>query len=290
MRTVSIVLPVYNGEKYLAESIKSILGQTFRNFELIVVNDCSTDSTERIVMEFLENDQRIRYIKNDVNSKLPRSINNGFAEATGKYWTWTSDDNIMHPNMIEKLVSYLDSHDNVDLVYTDYNQIDETGRFLGSIAVEPESAIYIKNVVGASFMYRSDIAKRIGGYDTDRFLVEDYEYWLRINLNGTIACLHECLYDYRIHGGSLTAKRQKEVQCALAKLRWDYLKRYDDSKLKPTVRYNYFNFLLGFTQNRWLRIAQRVKYAIKNPSYVAFLVEHGGKYSGNGMVEGKKNA
>lgn len=278
-KLVSIVLPVYNGEKYLREAIDSILKQSYREFELIIVNDCSTDSTEKIIQEYMEIDSRIVYCQNKVNSKLPKSLNNGFKLAKGEYWTWTSDDNLLHINMIERLVNYLDLNSDTDLVYTDYNLIDENGTLVETVTADKPNLIYIKNVVNASFMYRSSVAKSVGEYDTTRFLVEDYEYWLRINLHGKINSYHECLYDYRNHGGSLTATRKAEVQKVLKKLRWDYLDKYIEKKFPKDWIYNYFNYLMGFSDNRLERIRLRLTFMRKYPGYVLYFIRNQGKSS-----------
>lgn len=94
MCKVSIILPVYNGERYLEQSIRSVLNQTYTDLELVIVNDCSTDYTETIIMKFVNEDKRVKYIRNDENMKLPGSLNVGFSHATGEYYTWTSDDNM----------------------------------------------------------------------------------------------------------------------------------------------------------------------------------------------------
>ena len=98
MPKISVVLPVYNGEAYLKDAIKSILNQTFQDFELIIVDDCSTDRTTEIVKRYVDCDSRIILIQNKVNLKLPESLNKGFSHATGDYWTWTSCDNLYMPD------------------------------------------------------------------------------------------------------------------------------------------------------------------------------------------------
>ena len=128
---ISIVLPVYNGEAYLEESIKSILRQTYSCFELIIVNDCSTDMTETIIRRYMEEDDRIILISNCENQRLPKSLNIGFAVSKGQYLTWTSDDNLYYPEALEKMVNYLKGHKEDGLVYADMNLIDETGRIIG---------------------------------------------------------------------------------------------------------------------------------------------------------------
>ena len=113
---VSIILPVYNGQKYLRQAMASCLGQTYKNIELIVVDDCSTDSTPEIVRSFT--DSRVRYIRNEQNQRLPRSLNIGFAQARGEFFTWTSDDNYYRPEAIGRMVEYLQTHQ-ADFVYCD---------------------------------------------------------------------------------------------------------------------------------------------------------------------------
>lgn len=100
---ISIVLPVYNGEKYLRESIDSILAQTYKNWELLIVDDCSTDSSSEIAKEYVSKDRRIYYYHNENNLRLPRNLNKGFSLARGNYLTWTSDDNRFKPTALEKM-------------------------------------------------------------------------------------------------------------------------------------------------------------------------------------------
>ena len=90
---VSIVLPSYNGKKYIRESIESVLAQTFPYWELVLVDDCSTDGTGAVMDAYASKDSRIRVIHNATNQRLPRSLNIGFRETWGEYLTWTSDDN-----------------------------------------------------------------------------------------------------------------------------------------------------------------------------------------------------
>ena len=266
-KLVSIVLPVYNGEKYLEQSIESVLNQTYRNIELIIVNDCSDDSSEEIILKYKAIDNRVIYIKNAVNSKLPQSLNNGFAVANGEYFTWTSDDNIYHLNAIETMVSFLNKHLDVGLVYCDFNVINESGEFKYLVEVgDPDQQLYA-NLVGACFLYRRDVAKCVGEYDPSLFLVEDYEYWLRINLQFRIAPLHNCLYDYRWHERSLTLTRTKEIHDALEKLQWKYLGKYESSSMEKYVLFDYFDFLVNKKENKRERVWLKLVFSIKHINY-----------------------
>lgn len=206
-KLISIVLPVYNGEKYLGKALKSIVQQSYKNFELIIVDDCSTDRTPDIIRKYSDKDKRIQYIKNARNLKLPKALNAGFARANGSYLTWTSDDNCYKPNALEVMVKYLECHSNIDMVYANYTEIDFAGKIIRKRYLEEPREIVYKNVVGACFLYRNEVAKCVGEYDANLFLAEDYDYWIRINKVGTIAHIANNLYYYRIHGESLTSDR-----------------------------------------------------------------------------------
>lgn len=212
MPTVSIVLPTYNGAKYLSESLDSVLAQTFTDWELIAVDDCSTDNTLSILREYEKKDERIRVIHNEVNKKLPESLNVGFREAAGKYLTWTSDDNRYHLNALATLKNFLDTHLDVALVYATMTLMDESGTNIRVFNPDADSKkLLLSNIIGACFMYRREVLQTIGEYDTDLFCVEDWDYWLRIAAKYNIHHLPQVLYDYRQHGGSLTQTKHDKV-------------------------------------------------------------------------------
>ena len=130
MPKVSIIIPTYNGEKYIKESIESVLNQTYNDWELIIVNDSSTDNTLSILKDYEQKDGRIKVITNKTNLKLPASLNVGFSYASGEYYTWTSDDNMYKSDAIEKMVNYLDSNQSCDLVSFNFDFITEDGVFI----------------------------------------------------------------------------------------------------------------------------------------------------------------
>ena len=227
---VSIVLPTYNGEKYLSESIESVINQTYKNWELIIVNDCSTDGTLEIIKKYTEKDERIKFITNEINSKLPQSLNNGFKLAKGNFYTWTSDDNYYDPKAIEQMVNYLILNPDKAMVYADFYNLDEISNKKEKavlLPVTPQNMLD-SNCIGACFMYRKSIAEKVGEYDTSKFLVEDYDYWLRIMLAGKIGHIPQILYTYRIHNSSLTGKRHREVSKKAELLRSSYYSKYKE--------------------------------------------------------------
>lgn len=218
MRKVSIVLPVYNGEKYIEEAIRSVINQTYENWELIIVNDCSTDSTSDILEQYKNVDGRIKIINNMENRKLPKSLNIGFERAEGEYYTWTSDDNQYEKHAIETMVRCLEENLEYGMVYCDSYIINEAGEVTEKVSRDLKE-LYYNNCIGACFMYRRSVAKITGTYNPEMFLVEDYDYWLRISKRYPIYHCKEYRYYYRKHEGSLTATRYADIRKSLYQLR-----------------------------------------------------------------------
>lgn len=245
---VSIVLPSYNGAKYIQESIDSVLGQTFPSWELILVDDCSTDETAAIAASYAAKDSRIRVIHNAVNQRLPRSLNIGFREARGKYLTWTSDDNRYLPRAIEVMVRALDVDPATPMVCAAMDYIDASGTVLGRADAYEDDLIWVENRVGACFLYRREALSQVGGYDPAKVYVEDYDYWLRLRAAmGEIRRISETLYQYRLHEASLTTQKEREVWHQRGKLYLTYQAEIfrdcqNDPKLLCAM---YYDFLLS---------------------------------------------
>ena len=205
---VSIILPVYNGERFLTQSIKSCLEQTHNNIELIIVNDCSTDNSLKIAENFKLNDDRVSIISNATNKKLPFSLNIGHKTARGKFVTWTSDDNFYEKRAIETLLKTIQNN-HWDIVYSNFNIIEESGRFRKIMNLENASSLLFGNSIGASFLYKKDVFIRNDGYDNQLHSVEDYDFWLRASLHSKFLHLDKILYNFRSHDASLSSKLAK---------------------------------------------------------------------------------
>jgi glycosyltransferase involved in cell wall biosynthesis len=205
---ISIVLPTYNRAKYLQQALDSILAQTEKNWELIIVDDGSTDNTPEIAVEYAARDERIRVISNRENEKLPESLNIGFRQARGVFLTWTSDDNMYKPAALKVMREYLENH-SIDMVFAGYDEMDANGRIVCSVSsYRPPAALAFECNVGACFMYTKKIADKVGEYDKNLFCGEDYDYWCRIALAGAVAYLPDNLYIYRRHRDALTTVKQ----------------------------------------------------------------------------------
>lgn len=209
---ISVVLPVYNGSQYLHQSIQSILDQTYGDFELLIIDDCSTDSTPAIIAGFQARDSRIRSVRHEKNRRLPGSLNTGFRMARGDFVTWTSDDNLYKPTAFQEMAGFLDEHPDIGFVYSDYDLIDEKGEIIRVVSAGDWKTLGLTDVIGGCFLYRRHIHEMIGYYDESTYLAEDLEFELRAMVNGFgFQPLHRNLYQYRDHPGSLTSTKSRQI-------------------------------------------------------------------------------
>ncbi len=222
---ISVVLPVYNGEDLVSFAIESVLSQTEKNFELIIVNDGSTDGTREIIEEYAKCDSRITII-NQENEKLPSALSKGFSVARGEFFTWISADNVMLPTALGTMKKELLNSDSA-MVFGNMKIIGKGGKvkrghfwyekpyFSGNVIL-PENIdalnTYANNTVGACFMYRASAAFVLGDYSKYKNTLESYDYWMRLNCLFKITHTKEKspMYLYRRHENSMTA-RDKEL-------------------------------------------------------------------------------
>lgn len=215
---VSIVLPTYNGARFLAAAIDSCVAQTYGNWELIIVDDGSRDETPRLVADYVQKDCRVQYVKHAVNRKLPAALNTGFRQAGGELLTWTSHDNLFRPTALAVMAAFLEAHPDVDVVYAERTLIDEKGRAVGYGVARPPEELPYWNAVGGCFLFRRSLADRVGPYEEQLFLAEDYEFWLRALGKCRFHALHADLYLYRVHQESLSTTRRRDVIMATRQL------------------------------------------------------------------------
>lgn len=237
MPKISVILPVYNGGRYLKDAIESVLAQTLQNFELIIIDDCSTDDSAEIAQRYAVIDSRVTYERNDVNLKLPKALNKGFDTARGEYWTWTSCDNLYMPEALEEMTKALDTHADIGLVYASMQMIDEFGRSQEVIDAGPSGHLIFRNVVGACFLYRRVIAEKIGEYNPNLFLCEDYDYWLRIACVSKIHSIKETLYLYRRHRDNLSHQHEEKVIAKGIAVQKQYYSRFIKTRKDAALFY-----------------------------------------------------
>ncbi|MFV0186645.1 glycosyltransferase [Empedobacter falsenii] len=206
--TVSVVLPVYNGELYLKDAISSILNQTFNDFEFIIINDGSTDNSLNIINSF--DDNRIVLIDQQ-NQGLAKSLNNGLKKAKGKYIARMDADDIALPNRFERQIQYLKENPNIKLLGTAIDMIDKDGNIIATDVPYTGDAFLKKFLkkVGNPFkhptvIFDREIALKVGGYNENiGKYFEDYFLWNEIAHYGDIEILNEVLLKYRVTPGSI---------------------------------------------------------------------------------------
>lgn len=205
---VSVLLPVYNGERYLEDAVESILSQSFRDFELIVVNDGSTDRSREIVLGFT--DPRIRYFEQE-NAGLSATLNRAVSLARGRYLARQDSDDVSFPERFAKQVAFLDAHPECGMVGTwaeiweEGSRSDRAHRHPACDGVLRFELLFNNPFVHSSMMLRREAVEAVGGYldDRSRQLPEDYELWSRISRRFRVANIPEFLHVYRETGGSI---------------------------------------------------------------------------------------
>ncbi|MCF0186974.1 MAG: glycosyltransferase [Bacteroidaceae bacterium] len=202
------------------------------------------DETLAVATKYAKTDSRIKVVSNEVNLKLPMTLNRGFDEANGDYYTWTSDDNMYKPNAFQKLVDELEANPDCVMVYSDYTNIDADDNVIDEgTLMEPEH-ICEGNVCGACFLYTAEVAKKVGKYDANLFLAEDYDYWIRIYHEGKMRHIKESLYLYRRHAQSLTETKKASVNMQTYRaLEKNFLTLYSEAK-KDKMSYAFFSQLI----------------------------------------------
>lgn len=205
---VTVLMPVRNGEKYIREAIDSVLCQSYANFELLIVNDGSIDSTDEIIRSF--SDQRIRHI-----TRLPQGIsaalNDGLRQAAGAYIARFDADDICLPHRLEKQVAFLDSHPDYVLVGSDAEYIEENGNHLFDFKCAGHSNEEMrKNIavvcpfIHSAVMYRKDPIMLSGGYTDHAHSFEDHLLWVNVVKLGKCCNLSEQLVKIRFNPSSVT--------------------------------------------------------------------------------------
>ena len=203
---ISILLPVYNAENYVQETIASILAQTYTHFELIVINDGSTDRSQEIIDFF--NDKRIITLKNEHNIRLIATLNLGLQKAKGKYIARIDADDIMLPNRISKQVMFLEENLDYGMVGS---YVQTFGDVEGSIfyplddaSIRYTSMFYNPFVHSTVMLRASVIATNLLDYDSTMLHVEDYALWIQIMRVSKVANLPEILVRYRVHASQIS--------------------------------------------------------------------------------------
>lgn len=244
---VSVLMPVFNAEKYLSEAIQSILSQSFRDFEFIVIDDGSTDSSASIIKSF--HDDRIVYVKNEQNLGIVKSLNKGISLAKGEFVARMDADDISHPLRFEKQIEFFEQNPLVAMCGGFYKIIDNEGKIIGEETFETDpdllkcELMFYCPFAHPSLMIKKNVLNELNGYK-ELTPVEDYELWLRINAKYKSVNIPEYLLFYRWHGSNISITK-KNVQIK-------YLGNAIDHNLNDIgFSKKYINYHIRFLAGSW---------------------------------------
>ncbi len=244
-------MPVYNREKYIAEAIDSILKQTFQDFELIIVDDGSTDKTPQIIKEY--KDKRIRVIQNNKNMGVAVTRNIGYAAAKGMYIAVTDSDDINHKNRLAKQVTILDDNPDVDVVGFFYQELYDNGK-LGRIVRFNEhneairsNWIFTQGIIGIPMFRKSKLKDRNILFHNEGYKAAvDYQWYTSLSEEIMIYCIPEVLYYYRRHESQLSTDSYSIQQSYSDKIR---LKQLEKIGLFPSEQEMKIHQMLSYYNN-----------------------------------------
>ena len=209
MNLVSIITPVYNSEKYLGETIKSVQDQTYENWEHILVDDCSKDNSEAIIKTYQQKDSRIKYHRLQVNSGAGIARNKAIELAQGDFIAFLDGDDVWHPEKLSRQLEFMQNSKSA-FSFTGYDTMNEKSEKLGNVIYPPQEVTY------KSALFKNPIGCLTAMYDVTYFgkqympvirKRQDYALWLRLLKKTNGYGLNECLASYRIGNESISANK-----------------------------------------------------------------------------------
>jgi glycosyltransferase involved in cell wall biosynthesis len=209
---ISIVMSAYNSERFISDSISSILNQTYEDWELVIINDASSDNTLKIIDQFSEKDSRIKLIDNENNLGLTVSLNVGIKNSNGEFIARLDSDDLAEPFRLDTQFNYLRTHSDVGLVGSGAYLINSYGNKIGSMNVMSQQyfvnkfLIHLNPFIHSSIMVRREALNNIGSYREKFRYSQDYDLILRLHDKYTLSNISMPLIRWRVSDGSLTMK------------------------------------------------------------------------------------
>lgn len=232
---VSIITPMYNAEKFVENTIKSVLNQTYSQWEMLIVDDCSTDSSAEIVKSYATKDSRIKYLKSDSNKGVSNARNMALASAKGQFIAFLDSDDMWYESKLEKQINFMKKN-NYTITFTAYELIDEDNNKLNKIINIPEKVDY-KNLLKSNSLGCLTVVIDRSKVDFDIRMSgvrhEDYALWLSILKSGHVAHgINEVLALYRKSNNSLSGNKLKSALWT-----WNIYKNVEKLPIHKSIYY-----------------------------------------------------
>ncbi|MBN1353399.1 MAG: glycosyltransferase, partial [Candidatus Omnitrophica bacterium] len=244
---VTVLMPVYNGERFLREAVKSILNQTYTDYELLIIDDASRDSSAEIINSF--SDRRIRFVKNKKNMGQMNTMNKGLGLVSGEYIARMDQDDISLPGRLEKEVKVLDANPEIPLVFSDTYIIDSKGKRRKKTVLDRVKAGekcdfngFLRgdfHICQCTTLIRRSIFDKVGLYNPAYKITAEHElYHFRILFDHEIKFIKEPLTEYRLYGGNTTSdveRTSNEIMDAMVKFTKKAIPGYQQKLLKNAI-------------------------------------------------------
>ena len=215
---VSVLMAVHNGEAYLTEAIDSLLAQTLSDFELVVVDDASTDGTAALLDAYAARDARLVVLRNERNLGLAAALNCGLERCRAPLIARADADDIYALERLERQLRYLNSHPEIGVLSTGYHRVDADGQLRRTVRPPTRDKyirfrkLFMNSLLHPGVMFRASVVRAVGGYDPGYWTAQDSDLWARLRPHTRMANLPEPLVRYRVHGQSTMRSRGAEGQ------------------------------------------------------------------------------
>lgn len=239
---ISIIVPVYNGECYLYETLKSVSSQTYQNYELILVNDGSRDSSADIIENFILQDSRCRII-HQANSGVAEARNSGIRASKGDYIALLDQDDTWEPHKLAAQVDYLREHPHASLVHTQIGFVDENSTLLPTpswawvddLPGDSLLALYERNRIATfTVLFRRRVIESVGLFREAFAPSDDWDYWLRLALSFNLGFIPDTLGHYRVHSTN-ASRDQQRMQLAEVRVVENFPKEFPEVKSRISI-------------------------------------------------------
>jgi glycosyltransferase involved in cell wall biosynthesis len=215
-KPVDLLLPTYNVQKYILQTLESIVSQSFQEFNLLILDDCSTDNTFEIINFFAKSDPRIKLFRNEENLGVVNSRNKLFELSKSELLAICDADDIYHPTRLEKQIDFLNNNEKIAAVSCNFN-VGINGSKVTKIPTSPnmiQAYLYLKNVIPnpGAMLRCSSLLKNNLLYTKDFPYVADFHFWAKLSENEQLANISNCLFMYRVHSEQISSKRNLEQQ------------------------------------------------------------------------------